>query len=180
VDSRSPITNFGDKLCGNDNAAASCGERKPQTLKMAQQQTRLDKMLNALKEHDFRITPQRIAILRILASSNGHPSVEQIHGEVKRNFPTTSLATVYKTVTLLKELNEVLELGFPEGSNRYDGNKPYPHPHLICIKCRKIVDPDLESVESLTEELTSETGFKITSHRLDFFGICPECQDKNH
>jgi Fur family transcriptional regulator, peroxide stress response regulator len=143
---------------------------------MTEQSSRLNKMLETLKEHNFRITPQRIAVLRILALSEGHPSVEQIHESVKEAFPTTSLATVYKTVTLLKELNEVLELGFPEGSNRYDGSKPYPHPHLICTKCRKIIDPDLESLEGVTKELTSETGFKITSHRLDFFGICPDCQ----
>ena len=147
---------------------------------MAEQQVRFHKMLDTFKAHDFRITPQRIAILKILALSDGHPSIEQIYEEVKRGFPTTSLATVYKTVTLLKEMNEVLELGFPEWSNRYDGNKPYPHPHLICTKCRKIIDPDLESLEGMTEELTSETGFRITSHRLDFFGICPECQEKNH
>lgn len=146
----------------------------------AEQTTRLNRMLETLKKRDFRITPQRIAVLRILASSKGHPSVEQVHEEVKKDFPTTSLATVYKTVSLLKDLNEVLELGFPEGSNRYDGNRPYPHPHLICTNCRKIVDPDLDSLEGLTRELTSETGFKITSHRLDFFGLCPECQRKSH
>lgn len=146
----------------------------------AEQTTRLNGMLETLKKRDFRITPQRIAVLRILASSKGHPSVEQVHEEVKKDFPTTSLATVYKTVSLLKDLNEVLELGFPEGSNRYDGNRPYPHPHLICTNCRKIVDPDLDSLEGLTRELTSETGFKITSHRLDFFGLCPECQRKSH
>jgi len=147
---------------------------------MPEQNTRLDKMLETLKERDFRITPQRIAVLRVLALSDGHPSVEQIYEEVKKDFPTTSLATVYKTVTLLKELNEVLELGFPEGSNRYDGTKPYPHPHLICTLCKKVIDPDLESLDGLTKELTSETGFKITSHRLDFFGICPDCQGKSH
>jgi len=145
---------------------------------MLAQDRRLTKMLETLKQHNFRITPQRIAVLRILALSDGHPSVEQIYEEVKKGFPTTSLATVYKTVTLLKELNEVLELGFAEGSNRYDGNKPYPHPHLICTKCRKIIDPDLESLKGVTKELTSETGFQITSHRLDFFGICPDCQKR--
>lgn len=145
---------------------------------MPAQDIRLTRMLETLKQHNFRITPQRIAVLRILALSNGHPSVEQIYEEVKRDFPTTSLATVYKTVTLLKELNEVLELGFAEGSNRYDGNKPYPHPHLICTKCRKIIDPELESLKGVAKELTSETGFQITSHRLDFFGICPDCQKR--
>jgi Fur family peroxide stress response transcriptional regulator len=145
---------------------------------MAGYRTRLDEMLERLKEHKFRITPQRIAVLRILALSEGHPSAEHIFREVKKIFPTTSLATVYKTVTLLKELNEVLELGFPEGSNRYDGNKPYPHPHLICTKCGKIMDPELECLEGVNKELNSETGFQITSHRLDFFGICPECKKK--
>jgi Fur family peroxide stress response transcriptional regulator len=117
-------------------------------------------------------------VLKVLALSDGHPGVETIYAQVKKDFPTTSLATVYKTVTLLKELDEVLELGFSEGSNRYDGNKPYPHPHLICTKCKKIVDPDLESLAHMTRELASDTGFDITSHRLDFFGICPECQKK--
>jgi len=143
---------------------------------MARQQTRFDKMLEALRKHDSRITPQRMAVLKILATSDGHPSVENIYEQVKKRFPTTSLATVYKTVTLLKEVNEVLELGFPEGGNRYDGHRPYPHPHLICTKCKKIIDPELESLEGVTQELVSDTGFQITSHRLDFFGLCPDCQ----
>jgi len=135
-------------------------------------------MLKKLRAHQFRITPQRITILKVLVGSTEHPTVERIHEQVKSDFPTTSLATVYKTVTLLKELNEVLELGFPEGSNRYDGNKPYPHPHVICIKCKKIVDPDLSALADMTSELRKETGFKIINHRLDFFGICPSCQKK--
>ena len=145
---------------------------------MADPQVRLEFMLQKLRKHKFRITPQRIAVLKILASSNGHPSVEEVYQRVRKNFPTTSLATVYKTVALLKEFNEVLELGFPEGSNRYDGNKPFPHPHLICTNCRKIIDPNIASLEGVTQELTSETGFRITSHRLDFFGVCPDCQVK--
>lgn len=145
---------------------------------MAKKGSRFEHMLDKLKGQHFRITPQRIAVIKILARGNGHPSVEDIFQKVKRDFPTTSLATVYKTVTLLKELNEVLELGFPEGGNRYDGARPYPHPHLICTKCRKIIDPDLASLDGVTQELASETGFRITSHRLDFFGICPDCQQK--
>ena len=138
--------------------------------------TRLDQILTSLKKRDFRVTPQRLAVLKILASSDGHPSVDKIFEQVKRDFPTTSLATVYKTVTLLKELNEVLELGFPDGSNRYDGHKPYPHPHMVCVKCKKISDPELQSLENLTREAEQKTGFDILSHRLDFFGLCPDCR----
>ena len=139
---------------------------------------RVNEMLARLKEHSFRITPQRLAVLEVLAAGEGHPTVEQIHEQVKTDFPTTSLATIYKTVSLLKELGEVLELGFANGSNRYDGSKPYPHPHLICTRCNTIIDPDLSSLQDLEKELMDETGFVITTHRLDFFGICRECLHK--
>ncbi len=135
-------------------------------------------MIQKLRAHDHRITPQRLAILRVLANSEGHPSVEQIYARVKTDFPTTSLATVYKNVSLMKSLGEVLELGFSDDSNRYDGNKPYPHPHLVCTNCKKIIDPDLSMLQDLTQELVQETGFQILNHRMDFFGICPECQIK--
>jgi len=135
-------------------------------------------MLAKLKDRDFRLTPQRLAIISILAGSEDHPSVDEIYTEVRRKFPTTSIATVYKTIALLKELNEVLELGFPDGSNRYDGNRPYPHPHAICVKCKKIMDPEISSVDKLSEEMKQKTGYLLSYHRLDFFGLCPECQGK--
>ena len=133
-------------------------------------------MLSKLKEHDFRLTPQRMAVLKVLAVSEGHPTVERIYETVSAEFPTTSIATIYKTINLLKQLNEVLELGFPDGSNRYDGNKPFPHPHVICTKCKKIIDPNLGSLKDLTEDVIKETGFQIVNHRVDFFGTCRDCQ----
>jgi Fur family peroxide stress response transcriptional regulator len=145
---------------------------------MVDPQIRLEQMLAKLKAHNFRITPQRLAVFKILAASVDHPSVEQIYEQVKAAFPTTSLATIYKTITLLKEVNEVLVISFSEISNRYDGNKPYPHPHIICIKCKKILDPDLMGITKLTEEAALQTGYQIVDHRLDFFGICPQCQKK--
>ena len=137
---------------------------------------RLNQMVSKLKDHDFRLTPQRLAVLKVLALSEGHPSVERIYETVKAEFPTTSIATIYKTVNLLKQLNEVLELGFPDGSNRYDGNKPFPHPHVICTRCKKIIDPNLGSLVDLTKEVIKETGFQIINHRVDFFGTCRDCQ----
>ncbi len=144
---------------------------------MADPKSRLDTMVQKLREHEYRITPQRLAVLKILAISKGHPSVEKIYQQIKVDFPTTSLATVYKTVSLIKALGEVLELGFSDGSNRYDGHKPYPHPHVVCISCKKIIDPDLSGLKDMTRQLTRETGFQIINHRLDFFGVCPDCQD---
>jgi Fur family transcriptional regulator, peroxide stress response regulator len=142
---------------------------------LADHTKRFETIIQKLRDNGHKITPQRLAIVKILAKSEGHPSVENIHARIKKDFPTMSLATVYKNVLLIKSLGEVLELGFPDGSNRYDGNKPTPHPHVICIKCKKIVDSDLDSLDELNKEVALETNFKILNHRLDFFGICSNC-----
>ena len=147
---------------------------------MTDPQTRLNEMISKLRQRDYRLTPQRMAVLNILAASKGHPSVEQIYEQVKVDFPMTSLATVYKTVTLLKEIGEVLELGFGNDSSRYDGNKPYPHPHLICTKCKRVFDPDVSGLSDLSQQVAQMTGFQITGHRLDFYGICPQCQEQEN
>jgi Fur family peroxide stress response transcriptional regulator len=139
-------------------------------------EARYRQLVAKLKRHDYRLTPQRVALLRLIAASNGHPSAAHLYDQIWAQFPTTSLATVYKTLNLLKEMGEVLELGFSNDDNRYDGNKPYPHPHLICIRCRKIVDPPVSHLSDLTEEVARLTGYQVISHRLDFYGLCPECQ----
>ena len=142
---------------------------------MADHKKRFEIIIHKLRDNGYKITPQRMAIVKILAKSEGHPSVEDIHDQIKKKFPTMSLATVYRNIVLIKSLGEVLELGFPDGSNRYDGNKPTPHPHVICIKCKKIVDLDLDSLDEMKKEVASETNFKVLNHRLDFFGICSNC-----
>ena len=142
---------------------------------MPDHQERFDAIIQKLRDGGHKITPQRLAIVKILAKSQSHPSVENIHAQIIKDFPTMSLATIYRNILLIKSLGEILELGFPDGSNRYDGNKPYPHPHVICIKCKKIVDPDLESLDEMKKEVALETKFKILNHRLDFFGVCSNC-----
>lgn len=145
---------------------------------MAEYKKRFETIIRKLRDNGHKITHQRIAIVKILAKSEGHPSVEDIYDQIKNNFPTMSLATVYRNIVLIKSLGEVLELGFPDGSNRYDGNKPVPHPHVICVKCKKIVDPDLDSLDEMKNEVALATNFKILNHRLDFFGICSNCMDE--
>jgi Fur family peroxide stress response transcriptional regulator len=142
---------------------------------VAAPENRVEHILSKLKERNHKLTPQRLAIVNILAESKGHPNVEQIYQQLRNDFPTMSLATVYRNVMLIKSLGEVLELGFPDGSNRYDGHKPYPHPHVICTKCKKIIDPELATLKDMTREVETETGFKILTHRLDFFGLCRNC-----
>ncbi len=136
---------------------------------------RYESMVAKLRARGCRITPQRLAILRVLAESDGHPTAETVYARITDRFPTTSLATVYKTIAALKAANEVLELGFADGCSRYDGNRPKPHPHLICVRCRKITDHDAPGFEALPEEIAKQSGYRLVSHRFDVYGLCPDC-----
>jgi Fur family transcriptional regulator, peroxide stress response regulator len=143
---------------------------------MTDAQVRFEQLIAKLRENQFRLTPQRVELIRLIATSEGHPSAARLYSQVKAQFPTMSLATVYKTLDLLKELGEVLEISLRDDSH-YDGNKPYPHPHLICVKCQKIMDGELESaVENIVQEVEKNFGFQILKHQLDFYGVCPSCQ----
>ncbi len=145
---------------------------------MTNSQIRFEQLIAKLKQSEYRLTPQRVELIRLIAASDGHPSAAQLYEQIKVQFPTMSLATVYKTLDLLKELGEVLEIGLRDDSH-YDGNKPYPHPHLICTKCQKIIDGELNTaVETIVQEVERNFGFQIQKHQLDFYGICPDCQTK--
>ncbi len=118
-----------------------------------------------------------MAVLKILVNDTQHANVEQIYERVRAGFPMTSLATVYKTVAVLKDMGEVLELSFDDSGKHYDGSKPYPHPHLVCTQCKSISDVDVGSLNELPQQVAQQTGYQIVSHRFDFFGVCPQCQE---
>ena len=101
-----------------------------------------------------------------------------MYEQVREHFPTTTLATVYKTLALLKEMGEVLELEFSGIENRYDGNNPHPHLHLMCIKCRRIIDPEIDLLGNVPTKVARSTGYEIIGQRFDIYGICPQCQQK--
>lgn len=146
---------------------------------MVEYKKRYRAIVENLKAHNYKLTPQRLAIIKILTESEEHPTAEDICKKLQKDFPGISEATVYRNLLLIKSLGEVLELGFAHASTRYDALTPHPHPHLVCLRCSKIIDPDLESLRDMTRELKEESGFEIVSYRLDFFGICPECQGKH-
>ncbi|KAF0234411.1 MAG: Fur family transcriptional regulator peroxide stress response [Desulfovibrionaceae bacterium] len=139
---------------------------------------RLAAFLERMKRKGKRLTPQRLAIVQAVLVHGGHPTVEQIHRQILPAYPTTSLATVYKTISLLKEEGEILELEFGERGNRYDGIRPKPHPHMVCTRCGTILDLELSGLEADVARLAREVGFEVESHRLDIFGICPACKQK--
>ena len=142
---------------------------------MPDPKARFDEMVSALRERNFRLTPQRVELVRLIAASTGHPSAAQLYAKVRTRFPTMSHATVYKTLALLKELNQVLEIDLRDDSH-YDGNRPHPHPHLICLKCSRIVDGDLELEASSIRRLERVSGYQIVRPQISFYGLCPECR----
>ena len=137
---------------------------------------RFDALLDALKERDFRLTPQRVELVRLIASSEGHPSAAQLYTRIKRRFPTMSQATVYKTLALLKELGQVLEIDLRDDSH-YDGNRPQPHPHLICTQCSKIVDGEVSIDPRAIRRMEKASGYTIVRPQISFYGLCSDCRN---
>jgi Fur family peroxide stress response transcriptional regulator len=137
---------------------------------------RLDELYAKMRREGKRLTPQRLAILRILATSDAHPTVQEVYDEVRVDFPTTSLATVYATVSTLEQMDEVLTLAFGDGSNHYDCRTPRPHPHVVCLECGSIADVELPAFEDASDRVADRTGYQVVRQRLDFFGFCPQCQ----
>jgi len=137
---------------------------------------RVQELVAGLRANGHRLTPQRLAVLRVLAESPDHPSVEQIYDKVRRQHPMISLATVYKTVETLKGMGQVLELEFSGASNRYDGRWTEPHVHLVCRGCGRIQDLELPALTQEAREAAERTGYELLGHRLDFYGLCPNCR----
>ncbi|MEG0254620.1 MAG: Fur family transcriptional regulator [Vagococcus sp.] len=135
----------------------------------------VEEAISKMKESNIRITPQRYAILEYLVESKSHPTADEIYKHLEHRFPNMSVATVYNNLRLFTEIGFVMEMAYGDSSSRFDFTSTR-HYHAICDKCGKVVDvfyPGLEDVESATEQLT---GFKIRDHRLEMYGVCPECQ----
>ena len=141
--------------------------------------TRIDEMRNALLNQGISITRRRDKMLLALASNDRHPSVNELHAEVRRWYPSTSLATIYNTIELLKDAGQILELEFSGSANRYDGRRPQSHPHLICLSCEIIEDMDDGALgaEHL-DRLSEDTGYRLVRQRTDYYGFCPDCQEQ--
>ena len=133
----------------------------------------IEKMKNA----NIRITPQRYAILEYLVESRMHPTADDIYKALADRFPNMSAATVYNNLRLFVKIGFVKELAYGDASSRFDFSNTQ-HYHAICESCGKIVDlyyPVLDDVEMVAETLT---GFQVSHHRMEVYGICPECLEK--
>ena len=136
-----------------------------------------------LRAKKIKITPQRMAVYAILKDTRSHPSVERIYQKLKPNYPAMSLATVYKTVDVLKRVGLIQELNIGNGGLRYDADIN-PHSHIYCEGCGRIDDLQQSCFagdligRNLLGKINEETGFEVTSVQLYFYGFCPQCKEK--
>lgn len=127
-----------------------------------------------LRDRGFKVTPQRLAIYNVLAHTKAHPSAEMIFNELQPVYPTMSLATVYKTIEILKEIGLLQVLNAGEDSFRYDANVE-PHSHIRCMKCGRVDDLENIDASGFIDAVSKATPYKITGQQFYFYGVCPEC-----
>ena len=129
-----------------------------------------------LKQAGMRLTPQRIAICRLLSETSAHPTAAAIYKQVRVQFPSLSLMTVYNTLNTLVDLGAVNALGNAGDDNvHFDGNTS-PHINLACISCHKIEDVASPQIANLGDEISGASGFKLLGARMMYYGLCPDCQ----
>jgi Fur family peroxide stress response transcriptional regulator len=126
------------------------------------------------RKANLKITPQRLALLEYLDGNKNHPSAEQIYNEIKKKFPMTSFATVYKNLEALRKKGHIKELTIDPARRRYDPNIKYHH-HLICQNCNKIVDIHFDFSLNIPDE--QKNSFDIVGNHIEFYGICSVCRE---
>lgn len=143
---------------------------------------RIERIKKQLHAKGYKLTPQREGTLTVLLErEEDHLSAEEVFLLVKEKEPDIGLATVYRTLELLCELNVVDKINFGDGVSRYDLRKEgveHFHHHLVCMECgavEEIMEDLLSDVEKVVEE---EWQFQVKDHRLTFHGICRNCQSQ--
>ncbi|MGB7431055.1 MAG: Fur family transcriptional regulator [Ahrensia sp.] len=130
----------------------------------------IDDLEHELRAEGVRITRQRVAILSALAGSNDHPTAENILERARKQDDTVSLATVYRTLSVLVERGTVLRNEFDGTGARFElANKPH-HDHLIDVDTGEVIEFTSPKIEQLQAEIARELGYEIVDHRLELYG----------
>lgn len=135
----------------------------------------MDNITSTFKEKKLKLTPQRLAVYKYLISTKEHPSAEVIYKALQPDYPTMSLATVYKAVKTLVEVNLVKEINVGEGNFRYDGNNS-DHAHIQCTSCNQVNDLEGVSFSNLNKIAEDNSGYQVVYNKVFFYGLCKECQ----
>lgn len=135
----------------------------------------MERLAEILKTKKLKVTPQRLAIYKVLYETTAHPTAEDIYNALRQTHPTMSLATVYKTLDALKKADLATELNVGDDSSRYDATVK-SHPHMICLSCNKVMDLETDSLALFKAKIQEETEFDIVSEKVYFYGTCKTCK----
>ncbi len=120
-------------------------------------------------EAGLKMTGQRKIILKVLDTASDHPSVEDVYARAKDLDKSISIATVYRTLNLLDELDLVIRHEFQEGYSRYEVNEEHHH-HLVDLETGKVIEFQNEELEKLKVKIANELGYDLIDHRLELYG----------
>lgn len=136
-------------------------------------------LIDRLKDNSFKLTGQRLTILSLLIKNNEkHLSAEDIHNLLLESGEKIGIATIYRTIGVLEKLNMIARLYVDDGCIRYqvlDPHKEHEHHHLICQRCDKIIDMQDDLLDNLEVKIKDIYNFKVTNHKVKFYGICSDC-----
>jgi len=140
---------------------------------------RLSDLTSRLRLRGLRVTSERLAVLRVLLESGIHPCAEEIWSRVQQYQPSMSLGTVYSTLALLAEMGEALEIQ-TFGGKCYDGRRPTPHPHLVCVKCHEVCDlnMDVPVAQGPLRAMLEKRGYEYVESCVRVLGLCPRCREQ--
>lgn len=143
---------------------------------------RVNHIKQQLSAHSYKLTPQREATVRVLLENEkDHLSAEDVYLLVKEKAPEIGLATVYRTLELLSDLQIIHKLNFGDGVTRYEFRSEgaaHHHHHLICLNCGSVDEIMEDLLGPIEKKVESEFDFHIIDHQLTFQGICHRCKDQ--
>ena len=128
-----------------------------------------EKMTAALKKAGIRVTRQRIALLAVLADADDHPDAEELHQRAKVLEPSVSLATVYRTLSVLEHEGVVHRHAFEGGGARFETTHEAHHDHILDVDTGEVVEFQSDKIEQLQEEIARELGYEVVHHRLELY-----------
>lgn len=132
-----------------------------------------------MTKHGLRSTEQRRVVTEMFFVTEGHLSIEDLLDKVRVEEPRIGYATVYRTLKLLKECGLAFERHFGDGVSRYEvAWEDEHHDHLICTDCEKIIEFEDDAIEKLQHDVAARHGFTLVRHKLELYGVCPDCQTK--
>ena len=137
-------------------------------------QERVNEFIDRSKDLGIKVTPQRIAIYRELASTDQHPSTEIIYKKIKDYYPNISLTTVYRTLETFEKLGLISVVNVLYNAARYDANLS-PHHHIVCTDCKKVEDVYDESLNNLDISNKTLGDYKVEGYSLLLSGTCTSC-----